>query len=331
MFKRKRIWVALFFSAMILATLAACNSSSKKNDDTQPNIQTQATTEAKTEAYTEAPTKLEFSLNEDGKTYTCRGMGTTYAGTDIIIPETYKDLPVTSIGGSAFSSCNRLTSVTIPDSITSIGSSAFYNTAYYNNESNWENGVLYIGKHLIDAKTSLAGAYSIKEGTLTIAGSAFSGCSGLTSVTIPDSVTSIGNHAFRDCTELTSITIGNSVTSIGEYAFYSCKRLTSITIPDSVTSIGKGAFSSCDGLTSVTIGNGVTSIGDSAFENCTGLTSVTIPDSVTSIGDYAFRGCDGLTDIYFTGTEEEWKAISIGSYNNPLNNATIHYNYVPES
>ena len=123
---------------------------------------------------------------------------------------------------------------------------------------------------------------------------AFSFCSGLTSVTIPNSVTSIGNYAFWDCYGLTSVTIPNSVTSIGDNAFYYCEGLTSITIPNSVTSIGDGAFSGCSGLTSITIPNSVTSIGELAFDGCSGLTSVTIPNSVTSIGDYVLNRCYGI-------------------------------------
>ncbi|MCQ2094788.1 MAG: leucine-rich repeat protein, partial [Bacteroidaceae bacterium] len=126
---------------------------------------------------------------------------------------------------------------------------------------------------------------------------AFSGYSGLTSITIPNSVTSIGYCAFYHCSGLTSITIPNSVTSIGSCAFEGCSGLTSITIPNSVTSIGSHAFSGCSGLTSITIPNSVTSIGDKAFYRCSGLTSITIPNSVTSIGDYAFDGCSGLTSI----------------------------------
>ena len=126
---------------------------------------------------------------------------------------------------------------------------------------------------------------------------AFSGCYGLTSVVIGNSVTSIGIYAFYCCDGLTSVTIGNSVTSIGEHAFYGCSGLTSITIPNSVTSIESGAFLDCYGLTSITIPNSVTSIGGSAFNGCSSLTSVTIPNSVTSIGGFAFSGCSGLTNI----------------------------------
>ena len=107
--------------------------------------------------------------------------------------------------------------------------------------------------------------------------------------------TSIGNDAFYGCSGLTSITIPNSVTSIGSSAFYGCSGLTSITIPESVKSIGVGAFRGCSGLTSITIPNSVTSIEDFTFSGCSGLTNITIPDSIKSIGDYAFDGCSGLT------------------------------------
>ena len=126
---------------------------------------------------------------------------------------------------------------------------------------------------------------------------AFSGCSALASVDIPNSVTSIGNCAFYVCRSLTSITIPNSVMSIGSCVFSYCSCLTSITIPNSVTSIGNGAFYGCRSLTSITIPNSVTSIKDEAFSNCTSLTSITIPSSVTCIDSYAFEGCSSLTSI----------------------------------
>lgn len=121
--------------------------------------------------------------------------------------------------------------------------------------------------------------------------------SGLSSVTIPNSVTTIENSAFSSCKSMTNVTIGSGVISIGDYAFSGASHLTSITIPNSVATIGDGAFISCYSLTSVTIGNGVTSIGRYAFSSDEGLTSVTIPNSVTSIGDGALSDCTGLTSV----------------------------------
>ena len=212
--------------------------------------------------------------------------------TSITIPDSVK-----SIGDNAFENCTRLASITIPDSVTTIGDYAFRWTGYYSDEDNWQDGVLYIGNYLIEAKDTISGEYKIKDGTKVIADYAFYYCISLKSITIPDSVTSIGDDAFRGCTGLTSITIPDSVTSIGGGAFYGCTGLTSITIPNSVTSIGTGAFQNCTGLKSITIPDSVTSIGTYAFSGCTGLTSITIPNSVTSIGQSAFYGCTGLTSI----------------------------------
>jgi len=136
--------------------------------------------------------------------------------------------------------------------------------------------------------------YTLVDPTI-IGSKAFSGCTSLTSIDIPDGVTSIGTEAFRGCSSLSSCTIGDGVISIGNSAFNGCTSLTSIDIPDSVTTIGNNVFYNCSGLTSCTIGSGVTSIGSNAFQDCTSLTNIVIPDSVTSIGNSAFNGCRSLT------------------------------------
>ena len=127
---------------------------------------------------------------------------------------------------------------------------------------------------------------------------AFSGCSRLTSLTIPSSVTEIDESAFEGCSGLTSLTIPSSVTSIGKSAFDGCSGLTSLTLPSSVTRISESAFEGCSGLTSLTLPSSVTEIGGYAFKGCSRLTSLTLPSSVTWISESAFDGCSGLTSIY---------------------------------
>ena len=244
-----------------------------------------------------------------------------YSG-DIVIPTTVsyndKEYSVTSIGEEAFYSCVDLTSVTIPNSVSNIGQSAFGDRTGLtdiivdiDNESySSENGVLFNKD-----KTALIQYPHAKSGTEYV---------------IPNSVATIGMGAFFDCTSLTSISIPNSVTSIGGWAFSLCTGLTTINvedgnakydsrdncnaiietetntlirgckntvIPNSVTSIGSSAFCECSGLTSITIGNSVRYIGSKAFYNCGDLESVTIPNSVRQIGERAFGGCHKLMDV----------------------------------
>ena len=132
---------------------------------------------------------------------------------------------------------------------------------------------------------------------VAIGSGAFKGCSSLTSITIPNSVTSIKDEAFWGCSSLNSVSISNSVTSIGYRAFRGCSSLTSITIPGSVTSIGDAAFGECSSLTSIIIPYGVTSIGKNTFWDCSSLSCVTIPNSVTNIGQWAFENCTSLNEI----------------------------------
>ena len=126
---------------------------------------------------------------------------------------------------------------------------------------------------------------------------AFYGCSGLTSLTLPATITTIGNYAFDGCSGLTSLNLPAGITSIGRNAFGGCSGLTSLTLPAGITKIDGGTFDGCSGLTSLTLPAGITSIGSSAFGGCSGLTSLTLPAGITSIGEYAFFDCSGLTSL----------------------------------
>ena len=231
----------------------------------------------------------------DGKTYTCTRIEDKVFKdlkrmTSVTIPNS-----ITTIGVSVFYGCSGLTSIFIPNSVTSIGNGAF---AYCSGLTSVtiSNSVTYIGSSAFYECSSLT-SLTIPNSVIFIGNHAFEGCNSLSSVTIPNSVSFIGDYAFNGCSRLTSVSIPNSVTSIGSWTFWGCVSLTSVSIPNSVTSIGDYAFCWCRGLTSVTIPNGVISIGTEAFSGCSGLTSINIPNSVTAIGDWAFAGCSSLTSI----------------------------------
>ena len=270
---------------------------------------------------------LDYSLNNDGQSYSVTGLGTA-TDTDVVIPDSYDNKPVTKIGGSAFYNCRGLTSVTIGNNVKNIDDYAFK----------------YCG-----VITSVI----IPDGVTRIGNSAFYECGSLTSVSIPDSVTFIGGQAFAYCNNLKNIEIGEGVTGIDINAFYkcyienatipafacryinndklktvvitggeiigenalaNCKSLTSVTIPNSVKSIESGAFSDCSGLTSVVIPNSVTSIGTGAFLYCSGLTSVAIPGSVESIGENVFYYCDNLINIEVDDNNSYYRSVDGNLY-----------------
>jgi len=264
---------------------------------------------------------------QDGDyTYTTSGSpavatitGYTGAGGAIVIPSTLSGYSVVAIGDGAFHD-SSLTSVTIPDSVTSIGYVAF---RYCGSLTSViiPGSVATIGREVFAYCTYLTNV-SILNGVTSIGDLEFAYCYHLASVTIPSSVTSIGYGAFFQCTSLISIMIPGSVINIGERAFLGCTALTSVIIPGSVTSIGDYAFYSCSSLISVTIPDNVTSIGSYSFMHCTNLTSVTIGSGVTSIGESAFSDCPFLTQMLFKGNAPTLGENWIGGRNASL---VIHY------
>ncbi len=238
------------------------------------------------------------------------------------------DGDVAYIGSNAFYDCSSLTSITIPESVTSINYQAFYKCSSLTSVT-IPNSVTIIDYSSFSGCSSLT-PVTIPNSVTGIESGAFMGCSSLISMVvesgnstydsrdncnaiietatnsliagcqntvIPNSVTSIKANSFSGCSSLTSVTIPNGVTSIGNHAFSGCSGLTSVTIPNSMASIDSYVFAGCELLTSITIPNSVTSIGTSAFSDCSSLTSITIPNSVTSIGSRAFYGCSSLKAI----------------------------------
>ena len=291
---------------------------------------------------------LEFIITDDD-TFACIVLGIgSCTDTKLVIPSFYNGFPVEGVSDNAFKGNTTITSVTLPSSIIAIGDgafsdcinlseiriqseecviseNAFSNTAYYNDNSHWDNGVFYVDNCLIFANRSLTGSYTIREGTRIIANSAFADCTNLTDIHLPDGLTSIGFTAFSNtgyannsenwdnnvlyidtyaiCArqELSgSYLIKDGTTLIAMHAFVDC-NVTEIIIPDSVAHIGLGAFMNCEQLKSVTLPNNLSSISYGTFFGCFQLADIAIPTSVVSIQTLAFGQCTQLANIDIPG------------------------------
>ena len=224
---------------------------------------------------------------------------------------------VTSIGDSAFSGCSSLSNIVIPACVISIGNSAFSGCSSLSNII-IPDSVTSIGERAFYNCSSLSNIV-LPDSVTSIGNSAFYRCSSLSSIFIPASVTSIGYSAFSGCSSLFNIVIPNSVTSIGNSTFSGCSSMSNIIIPDSVTSIDNLAFSGCSSLSNIVIPDSVTSIGNLAFSGCSSLSNIVIPDSMTSIGYSAFSGCSSLSNIVIPNSVASIESRAFDGCNFPNN------------
>ena len=207
--------------------------------------------------------------------------------TKVNIPST-----VTNIGNNVFKDCTNLKEVTIPDSVTSVEADVFVGTALLNNQS---STVKYADKWVIDSDN--VQNVILRYDTRGIAGRAFSGCTKLKSIKIPEGAIRISIYAFYNCSSLTDITIPDSLKEIGWYAFGGCSSLEHIEIPDSVTWVGDDAFAYCSKLKNIAMPKSISKVNDWIFYGCSNLESITLHDGIKSIGIYAFYDCTKLKEI----------------------------------
>lgn len=263
-----------------------------------------------------------YIYQEGGEDKAIVGLNPTASGAVDIPAAVNGSYRVVAIAAEAFASNAQITSLTIPDTVASIGDFAFDECSALGGALVLPSNLTHIGERAFNRCTGLSGPLVLPPGVTSIGNYAFSACSGFSgTLVIPPSVASIGTDAFLYCTGFTGLTLSNgidglgdgafayctniegdlvipsSVTRIGSTTFQDCYKLQSVTIPNSVTRIDSNAFASCHSLASVTIPNSVTSIDSSAFLNCRSLADITIPNSVTTIESNAFLGCTALAAV----------------------------------
>ena len=271
--------------------------------------------------------ELSYVLASDGSGYIVTGQFESRKK-DLVIPDTYNDLPVIGIYSYAFQYDTVLETVSIPDSVTYIDEYAFYSCSNLRAVYVGENSkITYIAKKAFSYDSALI-EISLPSELVSIGHEAFGYCSSLTEISIPATVVDIGENAFAYCDKLVRFEIadGSKLEVIGKYAFTHCMSLLDISLPDSLTSLGKGAFNYCEDLKSVRVGRGVDRIETGVFNECHSLNEVIIPKSVVYIDEYAFYDSCGNLAVYYEGAYSDWQKIDFGYYSlNDIRLATVYY------
>ena len=332
------LMVSGMFTAMPLAVNAAGTADTNETT-TSASVQSADDTQSDSEEKEYNGFTYYTRFNEENNRTEAVITGYKGIDNDLVIPDLIDNAVVTSIGVKAFAESNQFESITIPDSIGSIGEDAFWECnglkkVYVSSIEDWckikfedisSNPIVYAREIYIDGE--LATDITIPKGITKICDYAFVGCDTITNVVIPNSVISIGNSAFFDCSNLKNISIPNSVISIGDSAFYYCYNLKNISIPNSVVNIGAGAFSGCSNLEEVEIPDGIKFIKDSTFAFCENLTTIIIPQSVKEIGNLAFYrdSSNYLSNVLFKGSKSQWDSIHISGGYTDFFDSVIHY------
>ena len=252
-------------------------------------------------AYDDIVGGIYYNFNTEAQTATVTNGDDKYTG-DVVIPEsvTYNgvDYGVTAIGASAFSRCNEMTSISIPEGVATIGNNAFYNCSSLTKVILNSNAIASATRTETTPLSTIfknqVTQYILGGNVTEIGDYAFSGYSNLRAIKIPDTVKSLGAFAFYGCYHLIEIALPDTVTRIADAAFSHCRSLTEIKLPSTIKKINNGTFKDCRKLEQITIPDGVAEIGNGAFRGCRSLKSIRLPESVKKIGNNAFRGCTNL-------------------------------------
>ena len=260
-----------------------------------------------------------YQLSQQQDSYAVLAMGSC-TDTQVVIPNTYNGLPVTEICDGAFW-CSHITSIIIPDSVTTIGARAFYGCesltrVVFRTEL---SQLVSIGEYAFSGCLALE-FLSLGLNVEYIDAYAFENCIALQDLGLNDNLKQIGDHAFQNCQSLVSITLPDHLDVLGEYAFSGCQQLTTVEFGTLLQTIGAYAFECCPQLQNVQFNNNLTHIGDYAFRAC-GITSLSIPNSVIRIGAAAFADCAALADVHLGSGLQN---IGVGAFKNTafVNNAT---------